>query len=440
MKNILFLAILLAIAFFQSCKTTSKQIQLPPAAFVTKPSDMPKNVILVIADGMGFSYLKALKIASGLKENIFDSFPCKTQMTTCSLDGADEKGKCIKGTKNVTDSAASATAMATGYKVKNDVVSLDIASNKPIQTILEVAKSMGKSTGIVATKLISDATPAAFAAHAKDRRDTKTILESMFKDVMPTLIFGADDELHAQYAKKSLANYTMVSKLSELKKILNTKKFSDDCERESCPYIYAGFSTHSLIPDILNEKGSLPLEITPKEYFEKNDIPHLSEMAELAVNTLSKNKNGFFVMIESSLTDIVGHYNRTIDSIKTSPSAIEVLISEMIELENTVRKLVEFTKNNPDTLLIVTADHETGGLTLDEDKTECLGKAGCIPSAYWTSQSYKANKLSNVNYKLSRHTNVNVPLFAIGSRANDFCLEEFANNSDIAKKILNSSK
>ena len=148
--------------FLLSCKSLNNNIKSDSS------NKSAKNVILVIVDGMGFSYLEALKIYQG--NLLLDTFTHKTSVTTCSLLGSDNNGKCIEGTDNITDSAASATAIATGHKVLNKVIS--IKEEKNLKTILEFYKEKQKSTGIVATKLITDATPAAFAAHAKDRKDT----------------------------------------------------------------------------------------------------------------------------------------------------------------------------------------------------------------------------------------------------------------------------
>lgn len=404
--------------FLLSCKSLNNNIKSDSS------SKSAKNVILVIVDGMGLSYLEALKIYQG--NLLLDTFTHKTSVTTCSLLGSDNNGKCIEGTDNITDSAASATAIATGHKVLNKVIS--IKEEKNLKTILEFYKEKQKSTGIVATKLITDATPAAFAAHAKDRKDTNNILKTMFSQVMPTLILGADTPLHKEYAAKSTTKYKMIDSLSQLKDLSASLK-NKPCDFNDCPSIYGGFNEHSLIPEVLEDKFGLPLEITPQSYFDKHNIPHLSDMASSALDILSQNKNGFFLMLESSMPDMVGHSNYVIDNNHKSPSAIAVLVREMIELEKTLAILKEFTIKNPDTLLVVTADHETGGLVINKEETNCLNQKGCLASVSWTSALEDRKGL-----KIAAHTNVNVPLFALGKYSERFA-QKFINNIDIIHLI-----
>src|SRR5690606_38656568 len=133
-----------------------------------------------------------------------------------------------------------------------------------------------------------------------------------------------------------------------------------------------GFGEHELIPGVFDRKSGLPLEITPNSVFQERDIPHLAEMTDAALKILSKNEKGFFLMVESSMPDMISHANEHIDDTKGAPKAIEVLVREMLEVERTVNVIEAFVKTHPDTLVIVTADHETGGLVIDEDKTECL--------------------------------------------------------------------
>ena len=405
--------------FLLSCTSLNNQIKND------ENNKSAKNVILVIVDGMGFSYLEALKVYQG--SLLLDSFDYKTSVTTCSLLGSKENNVCIENTENVTDSAASATAIATGHKVLNKIISMK--DEKNLKTILEIYKEKQKTTGIVATKLISDATPAAFAAHAKDRKDIQAILKTMFSEVMPTLILGADNDLHKQHAIRSQANYKIINNLTTLKELSSSLK-NKTCNFNDCPNIYGGFNEHSFIPGALETKFGLPLEVTPQSYFDAHDIPHLSDMASSALDILSKNKNGFFLMLESSMPDMVGHNNYIIDNNDKSPSAISVLIKEMLELEKTIKILKDFVEKNPDTLLVLTADHETGGLVINKKQTKCYNQKGCIASASWTSK-LKDHK----GLKIAEHTNANVPLFALGKYADRFN-KKFINNTDIIHLIL----
>ena len=116
-----------------------------------------KNIIFMIVDGMGYNYVKAARIYRGQNPLNFEKFSCTTKVTTCAYAGAGGDGQCVPGTSEITDSAAAATAIATGSKVNNGVISKSLpGSHRDIETILEVAKSLKKSTGVVATKLFTD--------------------------------------------------------------------------------------------------------------------------------------------------------------------------------------------------------------------------------------------------------------------------------------------
>ncbi len=389
----------------------------------------------MIVDGMGFEYIKAARIYNGLKPLRYENFSCSTKVSTCAYDGADAQGHCLADSDHVTDSAAAATAIATGYKVHNGVVSkLNDQKEYDIETILEISKRQGKSTGVVATKLFTDATPAAFVAHAVGRNMTEEILTDIFQGSKPNLVFGADTSQHRAVAKASSTNYAFVHSASALKTLTASIDEGQSCAGSECPYVYGGFGEHELIPGQYRKITGLPLEITPQETFKVLDIPHLSEMTEAALTILNKNSQGFFLMVESSLPDTIGHYNAQIDAEKSAPSAIEALISEMREVENTVKVLEQFVAKNPETLVILTADHETGGLRIEEDKTACLGEEKCVPKVLWTSAKYEPTPDSP-----ARHTKVDVPLFALGAGAEHFCQERI-NNIEIKNLALGTKQ
>lgn len=415
--------VLMVTIFLSSC---SKKYFAPSPAKAIKSS--AKNIIFMIVDGMGFEYIRATRIYNGMKPLSFEKFPCQTKVTTCSIDGADKYGRCVSLTENVTDSAAAATAIATGIKVENGVVSQQIPGNKnDVPTILEIAAKSGKSTGIIATKLFTDATPASFASHAKNRGDTDDILRSMFQKVTPNIIFGADNKKHIEALKESSKHYIIVDSHRALARL--TKQYADKpCILPSCPYVYGGFGQHELIVDAYKEVVGLPLEISDEEYFVAHDIPRLHEMTKSALSLLSQNPKGFFLMVESSNPDTIGHHNRDIDKSEKSPSAINALIKEMLEVQKTADVLEEFVKKYPDTLVILTADHETGGLRIHSDQTSCMGQLGCIPTVEWTSDTYPASTIA-------RHTNVDVPLYAIGKTSERFCSEKI-DNTDIINLTL----
>lgn len=410
-----------------ACTTTAKQKHA--ALNKTDENAVAKNIIFMIVDGMGFEYIKAARVHNGQKPLAYDHFTCKSQVSTCAYDGADPEGHCIESS-HVTDSAAAATAIATGIKVHNGVVSKkDSPNHTDIETILEIAKRQNKSTGVIATKLFTDATPAAFTAHAIGREMTDEILSDMFQDSRPNLVFGADTDKHRQAAQKSPVKYQFATSAPELEKLAQKISAGSSCQGLNCPYVYGGFGLHELIPGHYSQKSGLPLEIAHSE-FEQKQIPHLSQMTDAALKILEKNDNGFFLMVESSMPDMIGHYNSQIDESPSSPAAIEVLIQEMKEVENTIKVLKNYVQKNPNTLVVLTADHETGGLVIEEDQTTCLGKENCVPKVRWTAKKYEPTKESP-----SQHTGVDVPLFALGQGSERFCQAKI-NNIDIKRLAL----
>lgn len=431
MQKFISLCFITSLLLMSSCKSIDRSARQSEAQGL-KMQATPKNIILMIADGMGFEYVKAARIYNGQKPFSYERFPCKTRVTTCAYEGADSKGQCAKDSSHVTDSAASATAIAAGIKVSNGVISKTIPrGNESAKTILEMAKDMNKSTGIIATKLFTDATPAAFVAHADDRNLTEEILRSMFNGSQPNVVFGADTALHRSIAKNSSAGYQMVHSNDELSALANKIHVGPSCQGVHCPHIYGGFGQYEMIPGRFDNEAGLALEITPQSKFVELGMPHLSEMTSAALKILSKNKEGFFLMVESSNTDMIGHFNEQIDHHDQMPSAITVLVREMLEIEKTIQVLEEFVRGHKDTLLILTADHETGGLVVEQDKTDCLGREQCLPTVRWTAEKYEPKNKDSP----ARHTGVDVPLYAIGAGAERFCKESI-NNTDIPKIAL----
>ncbi len=395
-------------------------------------AESASNIIFMIVDGMGLEYIRAARIYNGQRPFDYENFSCSTLVSTCPREGVDNNGKCDNFEGEVTDSAAAATAMATGFKVNNGVISKEPSKREggDLETILEFSKAFGKSTGIVATKLFSDATPAAFVSHADHRDHVEEILRDTFLESQPNVIFGADNALHRQFARKSAIPYSMVHTAADLKNISAVIANNDSCKNPNCPYVYGGFGQHDLIPGIFLKKTGLPLEIADSSYFLKNDIPHLSQMTEAALNILSKNRLGFFLMVESSMPDIIGHHHFNIDELENAPKAVEVLIREMLEVNNTIKVIDAFVAQHPDTLVVLTADHETGGLEVLEHETACIGEYGCVPKVRWKAERDQGSKDS-----LARHTGIDVALYAKGPGAERFCRERI-DNTDIPKLAL----
>ncbi len=352
-KNLVLLSLLLFSAFLLGCSSSLY-------------SSSPKNVVLCIGDGMGFEQVKAASIyATGNEGTLcFESFPYKTSMTTHSANAA------------VTDSAASGTAIATGYKVNNKVLSMKIPGDgTELQTLLEYLQQKGKATGLVTTTPITHATPAAFGTHEKSRYNNGNIAADYLTQTRPNVLFGAGGHGITPQAAKN-AGYVVVSNLSELQS-LNT---------EDTTFVSGQFG-----------------ENIPYEAQWTGDSPHLSQMAESALAILDNDPDGFFLMIEGGTIDWAGHDNNLANN-----------IGETIEFAKAVQVVIDWAEERNVTLLVVTADHETGGLKVIKNN----GK-GKLPDVSWSSK---------------HHTAAQVPVYSWGAEAGLFTGQ--MDNTDIHKKIV----
>lgn len=309
----------------------------------------PKNVVIMIGDGMGFEQVKAAGMYLNGKEGTlsFEQLPYKGQMTTFSAN------------KSITDSAASATAMATGTKVNNGVVSTrKPGDNKELKTVLEIFQAQGKSVGLVTTTDISHATPACFGSHELSRNNYKQITNDYLTQTKPDVMLGGAQYVSPKQAQN--AGYTVVE------------------DRESLMAVDA-----DKITQLWGQFGQAHM---PYEYDGTGDLPHLSDMVVKAMDILDNDPDGYFIMIEGGRIDHAGHAND-----------IERNVCETAEFSKAVQAVYDIVKNDDDTLLIVTADHECGGLKVIENK----GK-GVIPQVSWSTGG---------------HTGVNVPTYAWGVNA-----------------------
>jgi len=287
-----------------------------------------RNVIVFLPDGAGLSHIIAARLVKG-QPLIFEEFPYRGFFTTFSLDAV------------VTDSAAAGSAFATGFKVKNRMLSTS-PDGRPLKTILEVAKDLGKSVGLITTSEVVDASPAAFGAHAKSRDMYNEIAEQYIGKVDVVLGGG-----RKYFLPKALGGAREDGKnLVELAKKLG--------------YVYVENREELLSLNLSNvskllglfEWEDLPYEIDRvREYYD--EVPSLAEMTAVAIEVLSKDPDGFFLFVETEVTDEAAHDND-----------IASVVYDLLALEKAVKVALDFAERNPDTLIIVLADHETGGLAI----------------------------------------------------------------------------
>lgn len=351
-----FLLVLLLI--ITACDTNKKAVNVTPTTMDQISNRIsagqPKNIILMIGDGMGLSQISAGMYSNGNKL-FLEEFPVIGLQKTYAFDNL------------ITDSAASATAMACGVKTYNGAIGVN-ADTVSIKSILIEAEEKGLKTGLVATSTIVHATPACFIAHQPSRKMYDEIAADFLKVDIDLFIGGGLKHFNGQRRdEKSLVP------------LFQSKGYT--------------VSDHTQL-----ELSDFPFSKAEKvAYLTSNDQPltvesgrdYLKLASTKAAKFLDrKNERGFFLMIEGSQIDWGGHANET-----------NYIINEMKDFNETIGSILKFAKKDKETLVIVTADHETGGFAINPDS-----KMGEIKGAFTSTY----------------HTATMVPVFAYGPGAENF--------------------
>ena len=356
----LLLSLILAVSLI-GCNTPSGD----EGQGVAEPKDYKyKNIIYIIGDGMGDAHLDAGEIVYEKDFAFRDSFD-KIMVNTNSLD---KKGNATE----VTDSAASATALATGVLTTNKYVGMDPAMQE-LKTVLDEAALSGRSTGIVTTDYLCGATPSGFSAHTTNRNLEHDIIRSQAKSGVDLLI-GQYYDRYIEHEKDITPNYTFITEYSE--------------------------------EAILSASGDT-LCIAPIESGE--GTPTLAEVTELAIERLSKDTDGFVLMIEQAHIDKYSHDHN-----------FEGTADKANSLNDTVNAALAFAEGRDDTVIIVTADHETCGLAVSSSPDEYTSKAKTVSGA----------DISYV-YNDTYHTDTFVPFYLYGYDCDFSALETFSDGSVI---------
>ena len=304
----------------------------------------PRNIILLIGDGMGLAQSYSAFTANKGHLYMYE-FPVTGFSKTYSSDNY------------ITDSAAGGTAIACGVKTYNGAIGVD-PEGKPVRSILELAEAKGLSTGLVATYEVTNATPASFIAHQAKRSMEADIAADYLKTDIDVIIGGGRNYFQPHFQTLKERGYQIKSTLDEVKEVTSGK--------------LAAFLAEKHNPSKLNGRGDM-----------------LPVSTSAALKILGKNPKGFFIMIEGSMIDGEAHSNKG-----------EGVIAEANDFDKAVKAAVDFAEKDGETLVIVTADHETGGLTLTGGN---LGK-GEVKTTFSTGG----------------HTAVMVPVFAYGPGAKYF--------------------
>ncbi|MEZ4989689.1 MAG: alkaline phosphatase [Saprospiraceae bacterium] len=327
----------------------------PPATPPVLLEKHPKNVILMIGDGMGISQITAGMYYNGNRLNL-EEFP---------VVGLH---KPYSSSNLITDSAAGATAFASGIKTYNGAIGVS-PDTSAVKTILEEAEEHGLATGLVATSTIVHATPAAFIGHVSSRNKMEEIAESFVETEIDLFIGGG---------KKYFSNRKK-DKRDLLKELATKGYYISDYTKEPLTEIVLDYSKNL---------AYLTDEDSPKT--EKQGRDFLKPAAQVATNFLSNRsrEKGFFLMIEGAQIDWGGHANNA-----------DYIISEMIDFDETIGAVLDFAKADKETLIVVTADHETGGFAINPGSTMEKIKSG---------------------FTTDYHTGTLIPVFAYGPGADLF--------------------
>lgn len=345
---------------------------LVPVLFAGNPGEKkkkpktkhPKNIILMIGDGMGTSQVYAGYTAKKGVMNI-TGMPVSGFSTTFSASDY------------ITDSGAGGTALATGVKTNNASIGVD-TKGQPVETILEMAEKRGLSTGLVSTSAITHATPASFIAHTSNRSKYADIAFDFLKTDIDVFIGGG---------------YNHFARRADSLNLIDSLKAHG--------YLVARDLKDVDVPSTQRLAALLADEHMPRMSKGRGNM--LPEATEMALKMLKRNKKGFFIMIEGSQIDWGGHDNDVL-----------YIVEEMVDFDNAVGKALQFASKNGETLVIVTADHETSGFGITGGSIS----KGEVQGAFLSKD----------------HTATMVPVFAYGPGSERFTGVQ--DNTEIFKKCV----
>ena len=325
-----------------------------------------RNIIFMIGDGMGLGAVSSAITVSHHPLNL----------ERCNIIGLQ---KTYSSDHYVTDSGAAGTAIATGNKTNNGAIGIDSQGNRA-KSILEIAKENGLAAGLVSTSAITDATPASFYAHESGRNNPEDIAKDILKTDINVFIAGGYDQFGFRSDKLYLID-SLKARGYEVETSMNAVLKSTSLK-------LAGLVAPGNMPSHSSGRGDM-----------------LTASSRKAIEILNKNPKGFFLMIEGGEIDLAAHA-------RDEPA----LMDEVLDFDDAVGAVLDFAQNDKHTLVVITADHETGGVTL-------IG--GSV-------QSHKVL----LDFTTNSHTAVMVPVYAYGPGAEKF--SGIYDNTAFFQKFLTS--
>ncbi len=372
----------------------SGSASIPPEVSIRQDKtleEMP-NVILMIGDGMGPEEVKLASLVEygSEKLTIMDTdFPVKFKYNTTNIDA------------QLTDSAAAGTAIATGQLTTNSRISMDKDATHNYKTILEYLRDdFGYATGIVTTTEVAHATPAVFASHDDKRSHAQDIFDELIKSKLDVYMGGG---LNASYLNSGDISFARdIGSKNGFEVAVNRDELLD--LTGTADRLFGVFKSEGT--DVPN----MPFELDRNPEVE----PSIVEMASSAVGVLDRKDSPFFLMIEGGRIDHAGH--RLFNTPETALDKTIKNAMETIMFEKAVRAVLDYAKNDGNTIVVVAADHETGGLQVHDYS----GLNSTLPSDSMDRDSKNAlrvDRISSINasWSTTGHTNTPVTFYGYGS-------------------------
>lgn len=313
------------------------------------------QIILMIGDGNGLAQISSALFANGNSLTLANL----KKIGLIKTQAADDF---------TTDSAAGATAYSTGHKTNNRALGVGPDGGK-LENLPDILNKYGFNSGIITTDNLTGATPASFYAHHSERDDAEEIASFLPQSKLDLFIGGGKSVFESQLDNLESEGFTLVNELND---------FS--------PAKLGFFASSGSIPKMLDGRGD-----------------YLPNGASFALEFLEKKEKPFFLMVEAANIDSGGHSNNS-----------GMVISEMLDFDQTIAKVIQYADQNPGTLVLITADHETGGISIPQGKVE----SSTIELAYHSDD----------------HTGIMVPIFAYGAHSEDF--QGIYENTEVFHKIM----
>lgn len=391
------------------------------------PSGTAKNVVLVVGDGLSIAARDAIRLSTVGKDGLLamDQLRYAGWTATDSADPDDA----------VTDSAAAATAFATGVRTYNGAVGVDV-DGTPVRTLLEHATALRKATGLVTTAQVTDATPAAFGAHVPDRGTQTEIARQLVEVSRPDVILGGGEDWwyptgdegaypddpadpRPEVSRSTIGNlveraqqvgYTYVSTAAELE--------AADADR-----LLGLFANEEMFEQAPEGQGDEYAPVVP-----------LATMTAKALDVLSRDRHGFFLLVEEEGVDEMAHANNGALTLEAGHA-----------LDETVAVIRDFAQRNRGTLVVVVGDHETGGLAVEnvDEEDESGDPASTDPGVLQSLEDGPfpiagSDLQFTIDWTTSGHTGAATPLTAEGPGAERLARSQ--RNTDVFDVVLDAMR